>query len=53
MEPTSVTIAQCYIEEVHKKISDYQVQEKIHCKAGAKENFILEIPLWPSAAESL
>ena len=41
------------IEVVPKKISDYQVSEKIHSKAGAKENIIMEIPLWPSAAENV
>ena len=41
------------VEVVPKKISDYQVSEKIHSKAGAKENIIMEIPLWPSAAENV
>ena len=41
------------IEVVPKKISDYQVSEKIHSKAGAEENIIMEIPLWPSAAENV
>ena len=33
------------VEVVLKKISDYQVSEKIHSKAGAEENIIMEIPL--------
>ena len=41
------------IEVVLKKISDYQVSEKIRSKAGAEENIIMEIPLWPSAAENV
>ena len=41
------------VEVVSKKISDYQVSEKIHSKAGAEENIIMEIPLWPSAAENV
>ena len=41
------------LEVVPKKISDYQVSEKIHSKAGAEENIIMEIPLWPSAAENV
>ena len=41
------------VEVVPKKISDYQVSEKIHSKAGAEENIIMEIPLWPSAAENV
>ena len=36
-----------------KKISDYQVSVKIHSKAGAEENIIMDIPLWPSAAENV
>ena len=41
------------VEVVPKKISDYQVSEKIHSKAGAEENIIMEIPLWTSAAENV
>ena len=41
------------IEVVPKKISENQVSEKIHSKAGAEENIILEILLWPSAAENV
>ena len=41
------------IELVPKKISEYQVSEKIHSKAGAEENIIMELPLWPSAAENV
>ena len=41
------------LEVVPKKISDYQVSEKIHSKAGAKESIIMEIPLWLSAAENV
>ena len=41
------------IEVVPKKISDYQVSEKIHCKSGAEENIKMEIPFWPSATENV
>ena len=41
------------VEVVPKKISDYQVSEEIHSKAGAKENILMEIPFWPSATENV
>ena len=41
------------VEVVPKKISDYQVSEEIHSKAGAKENIVMEIPFWPSAKENV
>ena len=49
----SVCVFTFEVEVVPKKISEYQVSEKIHSKAGAKENIIIEIPLWPSAAENV
>ena len=39
------------IEVVPKKISDDQVPEKTHSKAGALQNIIMEIPMWPNVAE--
>ena len=41
------------VEVVPKKIYDYQVSEKLHSKAGAEENILMEIPLLPSAAENV
>ena len=41
------------VEVVLKKICDDQLSEKIHSKAGALKNIILEIPLWPSIAENV
>ena len=41
------------VEVLLQKISDYQVPKKIHSKAGAEENIIMQIPLWPSAAENV
>ena len=37
------------VEVVPKTISDDQVLEKIHFKAGALKYIIMEIPLWPSS----
>ena len=41
------------VEVVPEKISDDQVLEKIHSKAGALKDIIMEIPLWPSVAENV
>ena len=41
------------VEVVLKKISDYQVSEEIHSKAGDKENIVIQIPFWPSATENV
>ena len=46
-------IIKVVVEVVPKKISDYQVPEKIHSKAGALKNVIMDIPLWPSVAENV
>ena len=50
---TSFFLLQINIKVVPKKISDDQVPEKIHFKAGALKNIIMEIPLWPSVAENV
>ena len=49
----SAYLSSAMVEVVPKKISDYQVSEEIHSKAGAKENILMEIPCWPSATENV
>ena len=41
-------LSSAMVEVVPKKISDYQVSEEIHSKAGAKENIVMEIPDYTS-----